>query len=250
MNQYHVLEYSAPSPVDGVLLGVKIIGTKSSHGYTYPMLVLKRAVKLYEGAPVFVLHPDAREKSQGHRQLRDHLGDLRSVRATGDGIYGDLHLRQSHPLAARVLEGARKSKFGLSHNAVVDMTEDETEVTNIVSVNSVDLVDDPATTRNLYESEDIDMPEEIESSNEITAASATIESLSARMESVEARLSILESAGKHVAESKSGDLKPIKRLTALETKDAGDADAPQIGNSHDAFMDVIRGFPILNEGRK
>ncbi len=99
----HVLEYSKPSVQGNVIRGVKIIGLKSAHGYTYPADILGRAVGLYESAPVFLCHPKPREKRQGHRLLRDHFGNLENVSSTGNGLFGDLNVRSSHPLAAQIL---------------------------------------------------------------------------------------------------------------------------------------------------
>ena len=70
----HVLEYSRAPVVDGVIKGVKIIGTKSNNGRSYPQAVLTQAMAMYEGQQVYMLHPTAREKRQGSRQL-DALDD-------------------------------------------------------------------------------------------------------------------------------------------------------------------------------
>ncbi|NQT39171.1 MAG: hypothetical protein HQ581_16850, partial [Planctomycetes bacterium] len=139
--------------------GVKIIGTKSRNGYDYPEAVLSRAKPLYEGAAVFIFHPTDPEKRRGSRQLVDHFGSLANIRAGGDrkggfGLFGDLRIKQSHPMAQLVTESAGR-KFGLSHNAVVEMNEDETAVVEIIDVNSVDLVDEPATTTTLFEETDV-----------------------------------------------------------------------------------------------
>jgi len=100
------------------------------------------------------------------------------------------------------------------------VNEDETEVTRIVEVNSVDLVDDPATTKNLFEE-----------TGEVDA-------------DFEAKvLAVL---------AKSQQTKPTKRLTALEDRAGGDfadhgignfADHG-IGNTHEDFLSVVRGFPL------
>ncbi|KKL91816.1 hypothetical protein LCGC14_1890930, partial [marine sediment metagenome] len=156
----HVLEYSRAPVVDGVIKGVKIIGTKSNNGRSYPQAVLTQAMAMYEGQQVYMLHPTAREKRQGSRQLDDHFGTLMDVREIPGkpGLFCDLHTKQSHPMAGLIMENAEGSTFGLSHNAVVEFGDDGTTVTKIVRVNSVDLVDQPATTHNLFE-EDMELKE-------------------------------------------------------------------------------------------
>ena len=218
----HVLEYSKPSVDGNVIRGVKIIGLKSSHGYAYPTDVLTRAVGLYEGAPVFLCHPDPREKKLGTRMLRAHFGSLENVKSNGDGLFGDLNVRSSHPLAAQILEEAPTASFGLSHNAVVEKNEDGSLITKIVEVNSVDLVDDPATTHNLFE----------EGAGSFEKTMAVLESMDKRLAALEAKPAVEVHEGKE----------QIKRLVALESND-GDGGAP-VGNTHEDFMGAVRGFAL------
>jgi len=234
----HVLEYSRPSVQGNVIRGVKIIGLESKHGYAYPADVLGRAVALYEGAPVFLMHPDPREKRQGHRLLRDHFGNLENVSSNGNGLFGDLNVRSSHPLAAQILEEAPTASFGLSHNAVVERSEDGSVITNIVEVKSVDLVDDPATTRNLFEENT--MPEKKAGGVEDSFQTIVV----GYMEKLDKLLTHLEPQKADVIEGKEQKRKPVKRLTALENRGDEEGGGQPIGNTHDDFMGAIRGFPL------
>lgn len=224
----HVLEYSKPIVSGNVICKVKIIGLKSTHGYAYPTDVLMRAVGLYEGAPVFLCHPDQREKKRGSRMLRDHFGSLENVKGHEFGLFGDLNVRSSHPLAAQILEEAPTASFGLSHNAVVEKSEDGSKVTNIVEVNSVDLVDDPATTHNLFEE-----GKESAGVNVYTFDQPTLEALNRLVAALEAKPAV------PVTEEKA----PPKRLVALENNVAGGGGAP-VGNSHEDFLGAVRGFKV------
>jgi hypothetical protein len=219
MKRTHVLEFSRPD-IDGDLIkAVKVIGVKSKHGWSYPADVLKEAMPLYEGSPVFIEHPDAREKAKGHRQLADHFGSLENIRGNGQGLFADLKVRQSHPLATSVLEAAPTARFGLSHNALVDLNEDKSRVLKIVQVNSVDLVDKPGTTENLFEQ------------GPVQAEFQTI------LESLEAIAAELK-AEVAAAKSKPANTPP-ERLLALETTQPGDRKA--IGDDHEAFLRTLRG---------
>lgn len=227
-----VLEYSSPKPEGSVVKGVKIIGTQSKNGYTYPVSVLQEAMPLYEGAPVFIAHPNGREQKRGSRQLSDHFGTLQAVRErqNGKGVYGDLHVKPSHPMAKSVLESIAESKFGLSHNAIVLMNEDETEVTKILEINSVDLVDDPATTTNLFEEEE--MSKEFQD-----AVMTKLEALSAKVDKIE-------------AQAVTEEIKPLapkdKRLSALEKLTPVEGAPAPIGNTHENFLETLRGFAVTN----
>lgn len=156
MNIEHVLEFSRPDVDGDVIRAVKVIGLKSKNGWNYSPAVLREAMPLYEASPVFIEHPDAREKKAGHRQLGDHFGSLQNVRGNGQGLFADLQIKPSHPLAIAVIEAAPTARFGLSHNAVVEMDEKKTNVLKIIEVNSVDLVNKPATTTTLFEEDQME----------------------------------------------------------------------------------------------
>ena len=239
----HVLEYSRAKVVNGVIEGVKIIGTKSRNGRVYPQAVLNQAMDLYEGQQVYMLHPTAREKRQGSRQLADHFGTLMDVREIPgkSGMFCDLHTKQCHPMAGLIMENAEGSTFGLSHNAVVEFGDDGTTVTKIVRVNSVDLVDQPATTHNLFEEDDMPSLEEI---SELLGKSKG-EILSEVAKIIDERIGVLESKQTPPAEKP----KPTKRISALETVTEGDdGDPAPIGKSHDDFLNCVRGFSNTTRG--
>ncbi len=247
-----VLEYSRAPVVDGVIVGVKIVGTRSRNGHRYPQEVLDRSRQLYEGTGVYMLHPTRREKMHNARVLDDHIGTLMNIRAGSDGkigtgLFGDLHIKQSHPMAQFILESDGR-EFGLSHNVVVEMNDEETEVLEIISVNSVDLVENPATTTNLFEeSEEMEMQERDE------ALTKKLEALDVRLTTVleavkepdpkelSARVAELETQLKE-AKGKRARVSTLEQVTDPE---AG-GDPTPIGNSHDAFLDVVRGFSTID----
>jgi len=141
----------------GLIRDVKIIGTKSANGREYPLDVLRKAASLYEGVAVNINHPT---KGNESRSVADRFGTLKNVRVGGDGLYGDLHFIRSHPLAEQVLEMAVRmpTLLGLSHNADGTGRRGASGfiVEAISKVISVDLVCDPATTKSLFESLNVD----------------------------------------------------------------------------------------------
>ena len=152
-----VMVMSAPGTIDRdacIIRHVKIVGTASRNGRRYPQEVLEAAVPLYEGCPVYLDHPPANRSES--RQLNDYFGTLINVEAGPDGLFGDLLYRQTDDVET-ILEAAQKNaaNFGLSHNALVRYADSKnTVVAEIIRVRSVDLVDNPATTRSLFESEE------------------------------------------------------------------------------------------------
>ncbi len=232
-----VLEYSKPQITDGVVKGVKIIGIKSKNGYSYTAEALKGAVGLYENAAVFIMHGSSRDQRQGSRKLYEHFGSLKAIRERQNGaaLYGDLHIKESHPLAKAVIESIEDgtAEFGLSHNARCDFNADETEVVKIFEVNSVDLVDKPGTTHNLFESED-EMSKEFQ------------DTLLAKLDGIEERIGKIE--GKQVTEAAKLPTVRPKRITALEQVVESDDAAgngeglPVYGVSHEDFLAGLTGI--------
>lgn len=135
----------------GVIRDVLVCGTTSANGRSYPWgNGLTCEPSLYEGRPV---NCDHGSKASVDRRI----GWLANVRIAPDGRpRADLHVLKSHPMADRVMEAAERnpSLFGLSHVAVARTRMDRgTEVIEAIqSVESVDIVADPATTKGLYES--------------------------------------------------------------------------------------------------
>jgi hypothetical protein len=161
-----ILEYAASGAAHridrgrGLIQDVKILGARSRNGGTYPAAAMSSARPLYEGARVNIDHPDRSNPDQ-ERAFGEWFGVLENVRQLADGLYGDLAYLTSHPLAAQICEAAERfpGNFGLSHNAQVTEAAHEGQVVYeaIHRVRSVDIVCKPATTRGIFESEELPM---------------------------------------------------------------------------------------------
>lgn len=137
----------------GIIRGVKVLGLSSVNGRTYLPEAINKAAGLYEGAKVNVNHPQGRK--DGPRDYRDRIGQITKVRIGEDGLYADLRFNPKHSLADQLLWDASNApeNVGLSHNvqARVSSRGGKQVIEEITSVQSVDLVADPATTRGLFE---------------------------------------------------------------------------------------------------
>ena len=147
-----------------VLRGVKILGLKSKNGRRYLPEAASNAQSLYEGASCNIDHPPNANQS---RSFADRFGKIIEVRKDADGgLSANLKYNPKHPYAQAFEWWAENepSAIGMSHNAIGEgRTEDGVFlIEKIVSVRSVDLVADPATTKGLYENmnDDLTLPAE------------------------------------------------------------------------------------------
>jgi hypothetical protein len=142
----------------GVIKGVKLLGSASRNGRDYPKETIARAAALYEGARVNVDHP--RGEPGSPRSYADRLGVIRNVRLEQGqgGLRGDLHANPRHRLYEQLAWDAQHSpaSVGFSHNVLAKTRTHNGRVVveEITRVKSVDLVADPATTRGLFEQQD------------------------------------------------------------------------------------------------
>lgn len=143
----------------GVIRGVKLIGFESKNGRYYPPAVLKSAVSVYEGSKVNIDHPE-KEPTQA-RKYGERFGVIRNVHhKEGQGNFGDCHFNPKHRLAEQVCWDAEHNPeaLGFSHNALLRVGSPKggkEMVEEILSIRSMDLVADPATTKSLFESEEV-----------------------------------------------------------------------------------------------
>ena len=151
---------TAPLKVDGeahVIRGVKCLGRESKNGRVYTDQALADAARLYDGIGVNLDHRES-EDPAGCRRMVDGFGVLREPRIESDGVFADLHYLESHPLSAVIVERAQRfpGNFGLSHDATGAVSEDGKGglvVEGLQAVESVDIVQRPATNAGLFESE-------------------------------------------------------------------------------------------------
>ncbi len=137
----------------GVIRGVKVLGPQSRNGREYTADALRKGVGLYEGVRVNINHV----KPGQPRGYADRIGRLESPRVQSGGIYADLRFNPKHALAEQLAWDAENApgNVGLSHDAEGRLSRagGKTLVEEILSVRSVDLVADPATTGGLFEGE-------------------------------------------------------------------------------------------------
>ena len=157
---------------EGVIRGVKLLGRKSPNrpnrngrpisgvinGTYYSDDALNSGVDIFEGAKVRLNHPDRLNPNE-ERAVESDLGVIRNVRRTTDGLRGDLYYNRAHPFAARLVEDVKRrlGQWGFSPNAlgVGRVHNGVYVVEELAHCRSIDLVSDPATTVNLWESKQV-----------------------------------------------------------------------------------------------
>lgn len=131
-----------------VLRNVVVLGPVSKNGRRYSDKAMQGAVKLYEGASVYVDHPLKEQKARKVEERFGHLANVRFVEGE-HRVRGDVHFLGSHPAVSRIKEAVGKGNpyFGLSpiHDGKGIKRDGTTYVESIDKVYSVDLVDGAAT---------------------------------------------------------------------------------------------------------
>lgn len=138
----------------GIIRGVKILGYESSNGREYTKQAVEKGRPLYEGAKVYSNHQ--RDPKNPERRNEDRWGKLINTNIQEDGLYGDLQYLKSHRDTESILESIERFQdTGLSHDAGGEYktVKGKQIVESITRVYSVDVVQNPATNRNLFESE-------------------------------------------------------------------------------------------------
>ncbi|GEM_PF-1523358 len=195
---------------NGRIFGVKVLGLESRNGRVYRPEAIAAAAPLYENVKVNVNHPKTRPHEA--RDYQDRLGCLRNVRATADGLFGDLYFNPHHPLADQLAWDAEHApeNVGLSHNVQARTRRygDQVIVEAIESVTSVDLVADPATTRGLYESAPGVAAAASAANGNPPAAGVAMPATAAN------QVPVVPSAGNAALETLAGEMEAIRRRLA------------------------------------
>ncbi len=144
------LKESSVDRKNGVIHGVKLLGWKSANNREYDPAGVDP--QMYEGRPVYADH----QRNGGERSVYDRLGLIENVTKKPDGIYGDLRCVKGHRLTESLFDAAERipNLYGLSHTARGRDRRGPKGVVieAVTSVQSVDLVGEPATVKSLYES--------------------------------------------------------------------------------------------------
>lgn len=222
---------------EGLIEGVKILGSVSRNKRTYSPQALSDAAGLYEGVRVYLGHDT--------RLYQDCVGSVHNAKVVGDSVYGDLRLKKTHFLYETIMADAEASpeNLALSHEVMSgDYTYTEVSegmrIDSISKVDAVAIVVDGGTCKSLLEEHsNMSNPEKkIESVEELKAAHpALVEEL---LSDVEEAQKDNEKAARLIAErdealAKVAELQEkfdaIEAAKALqERKDAIQAEAKEL----------------------
>ncbi len=151
-----VLEAKGTDADGSRVFGVQIIAYGDSrNGRRYPQSVMASAAPMYEGAKAYDHHRTEAELATS--TITGLIGSYRNVEATSTGLQAELHLLPSAHHAAEALDASLAAQneglppvVGISHDVMANYTpvvaggKRFMEATEIVSVNSADVVADPA----------------------------------------------------------------------------------------------------------
>lgn len=139
-----------------VIRGALLCGPESANGRDYPARAFAgERIKRYEGKSAFLNHAS---KPGQARDVRDKVAWIENARHRADGMpVGDIGFNPKHPDVESVLWYAehKPAALGLSHVAHCrfEHKAGRDVVEEIIGVESVDIVVDPATTHGFFEQE-------------------------------------------------------------------------------------------------
>lgn len=200
----------------GIVREVKILGFESVNRRFYKPEAVRAAVHLYEGIAVNIDHG---KKPGEVRSYASRFGVLRNVRfVENKGLFGDLHYNTKHPSASQFSFDAIEApdNLGLSHDATLAVarkndSQGRKVIEQIIKVKSVDVVTDPATTKNLFESVE-PMPNKAMESEigRLKTSGMTMAQIAKAMNMDEATMGDMMSGKKQMSEEMLSKLKAIK----------------------------------------
>lgn len=203
---------------DSVIKGVKVLGVTSRNGRDYPRATIEAAKNLYEGAKVNVNH---REKPTDSRRYEDRIGILENVhlRPGDEGLFGDFRFNPKHQLAEQIKWDAQHApeNLGFSHDirAQTIRRDGRVIIEQILKVESVDLVANPATTNGLFEN--------VESTEQEDEMKVTLESIKVDypelIEEIKKEITANLNEAEQIKKLQDENAKITKELEELRLKD-------------------------------
>ncbi len=146
---------------NAVILGSESTNANGKVYRRYTEKCMAAAIPIFEGAPAFTDHP-AKNKERDHRSVRDMYGTYRHVRIEEGKLRGDLQIFD-HTLGQHVAAIIRKNPAAVGNSIrTAGRVRMESGVQIVEEIfprdkwgikASVDLVNDPATTSSLFESQ-------------------------------------------------------------------------------------------------
>jgi hypothetical protein len=149
----------AEAEVNGLVIqNVSLLGRTSLNNRVYSEQAMQDAVRLYDGAPVYIDHPtdDELDARGGIRSVHDFAGRVRNPRKVGDRVRGDIEVLDREPTRSLMLSVAKQmpEQAGMSHRARGELTrtdDGKDRVDSLLSVEAVEFVMEPATVAGLFE---------------------------------------------------------------------------------------------------
>jgi hypothetical protein len=188
----------------GLLIGVRVMGIKSAHGYEYSLDAQRAACPRYEQMPVGLDH----DYAGGPMTVEAAWGTLCNPRVDERGTVADLRYLKTHLRTEQVLEDAERDVGLFSLSAVTSRVIEQPKGTiKSFSPVRVDLVVRGATTKRLFE-QNAELRAEVSALKELVEVRAEINELKIRQAKYEQALEPQVKVAAAVAKATEGiDLK-------------------------------------------
>lgn len=157
---------------------VAILGSESANGYRYDPEAMVKAVSKYEGVKSFIDHNSGGIFGSPGRSVRDLAGVFQNVKFADFKIRGDfIGVQNENGKLVTDIAKSMPNVAGFSHVARGRMSKDGKTIEEIMSVESVDLVAEPATNAGIFESKQDEADTKIRKGRNMEWNEVTIEGI-------------------------------------------------------------------------
>jgi hypothetical protein len=205
------------------IFDVCLLGPQSKNGWKYSSQVIEEAAPRYNRKPVYLNHIG----TSGKRDVRDVAGRIASPRLKEGRLYGDIKCIGRNGEMLMELAESDVDGIGMSHltdneSRVIEKTK---TVLKIGGIKSVDVVDNPGTTKTLKEDTALELKEQFEPI--LSGKKSVIDRLKAVYEATGIEFKLEEQ-----------ELPEAPKLTIETVKDLEKIDSPAVRQLVEQFHDL------------
>jgi len=192
-----------------IIEDVAILGRTSKNKREYSNKAFKDAIRLFEGSPAYFEH-------ESKKKVKDLIGQFKDVKEKDNQIKGNLHvLENQNWLMDMAKRMPTLAGFSINASGSVKNVDGKEIVESLTNRVSVDLVTQPATVKNLFESENLEEKEDMDDLKKLQEENIEIK---VRYEELKEKVALLEYENNEYKEAEEKKLQEEKQNKLIDKK--------------------------------